>query len=130
MTVAERELAPMWTPGLPVKFASTICWLWGMLLTLSGITVAIALVATDTWPSRPILALIVGAILCYTGYGLRKGHRLAAWTAVVVCGSFALLQLGNMTPAALLGMSSNLAVTIVVLITWPHFQPPSERVGA
>ena len=110
---------------LGINIASTLCWAWGVLLFFSSIAVAIPMLVLRRSLVGPIVILLIAAVLCYAGYGLRKRRRAAAWTAVVTCGLFALLQLGNLTAVAVLGLVCNVAVVTLVLLNWRQFGLPA-----
>jgi len=128
MTLLDQQAVPTPRATLGINVASTLCWVWGALMVLSSVAVAIPMIAMNRSLLVPAILLVLAMVLCYAGYGLRKGRRAAAWTAVVACGLIALMQVGNVTGVAILGLICNVTVVTLVILNWRHFQRPS--VGA
>lgn len=119
---------------MPVLIASTLCYLWGLMLLL----VAVAAVAPAF--SRhgfaiaaalfPLIVLIVAVPYFVTGYFISRRRRLGAWLGVTVAMVTALLQFVmhldimwiSLTPAWII---VDTLLLVVLLTNWRRFdQPP------
>ena len=129
---------PSFTPpprpqGLLV--ASTLCWLWGILMGLSGIAFLIPALGMQVLGGAAIVFglgfCVLGGAYCVAGYLVRQMRLIGGWIAVVIAGLLSLLQLvGGATRAAGVGLIMNLAIVVLVVMNWRHLRPSSRQVGA
>ena len=90
---AEARATP--TPKI-VLVASTVGWLLGIILLLSGAAILIPAIAMKALRPSALLAPAIGLTYCWSGYLLRKQRPLGAQVALVASGLFvALVLLGG-----------------------------------
>ncbi len=62
--------------------ASTLSWIWGILMVVSSLALGIPHLYLGGDLAYPILLLILGMLLCFSGYGLRKKRRVSGIIAL------------------------------------------------
>ena len=115
--------------------ASTLCWLWGVLMAFSGVALLIPAIAMRGIGSGPALFALGFCILaiayCVAGYLVRQLRLIGGWIAVITAGLLSVLQLvGGATRAVGVGLVVNLAIVALVVINWRYLRPFSGQVGA
>lgn len=103
---------------LYLSIASTLAWIWGILMLFSAIAIGIPAISMGNSLGFPILMLVIGGLYCFSGYGLRKKRRIAGVVALVVSGLVLILNIISPARVSLLAILLNLAIIILVLISW------------
>lgn len=103
---------------LYLSIASTLAWIWGILMLFSAIVIGVPAISMGKSLGFPILMLVIGGLYCFSGYGLRKKRRAAGMVALVVSGLVLILNMIFPTRVSLLAILVNLAIIILVLISW------------
>ena len=103
---------------LYLSIASTLAWIWGILTLFSAIAIGVPAISIGKNVGFPILMLVIGGLYCFSGYGLRKKRRLAGTVALVVSGVVLILNIISPARVSLLAILVNLAIIILVLISW------------
>ena len=103
---------------LYLSIASTLAWIWGILMLFSAIAIGIPAISMGNSLGFPILMLVIGGLYCFSGYGLRKKRRIAGVVALVVSGLVLILNIISPARVSLLAILVNLAIIILVLISW------------
>jgi hypothetical protein len=133
-TGQERPSTPPRRPqGLLI--ASTLCWLWGILMALSGVALIIPAVAVRGMASGPAFLalgfLVLAVAYCVAGYHVRKARLIGGWIAVVAAGLMSALQLGfGAMRTAAVGLVVNVAIVALVVWNWRHLRASSGQVSA
>ena len=124
------------SPGRPqaLLIASTLCWVWGILIVLIGISVLIPAIAMRGLSSRSaIFALglcLFGLGYCSAGYLVRKMRLIGGWIALVAAVLFCPAQFVGGTAQAVVGLVVNLAIVVLVMANWRRLRPSQSEVGA
>jgi len=103
---------------LYLSVTSTLAWIWGILTLFSAIAIGVPAISMGKSVGFPILMLAVGGLYSFSGYGVRKKRRLAGVVALVVSGVVLILNMISPARVSLLAISVNLAIIILVLISW------------
>ena len=113
--------------------ASILCWLGGILIGV----LAVWFVISETQRANPMamLALVwlpLAAPYCLAGYFLGKARRTGGWIAVLTAGLVSTAQLLASRGAAILSpaLLGNLAIIVLVVLSWRHLRPSTQHVGA
>jgi drug/metabolite transporter (DMT)-like permease len=118
---------------LPVGLvvASTLAWLWGILLAFTGVALTIATVAHDGVFSSQLafdlLILAAALALCVAGHGLRKREREAGRDAITVGALLVLVPLLVRVQITIIGAVVNLAIVGLTLANWHHLSGARKR---
>ena len=103
---------------LYLSIASTLAWIWGILMLFSAIAIGIPAISMGNSLGFPILMLVIGGLYCFSGYGLRKKRRIAGVVALVVSGLVLILNIISPARVSLLAILVNLPIIILVLTRW------------
>jgi len=95
-----------------------LAWIWGILMLFSAIAIGIPAISMGKSLGFPILMLVIGGLYCFSGYGLRKKRRVARMVALIVAGLILILNIIFPVRMSLLVILVNLAIIILVLISW------------
>lgn len=98
--------------------ASTLAWIWGILMLFTAIAFGIPAISMGATLVGPILMLVTAGLYCFSGYGLRKKRRIAGVVALVVPGLTLIVHVIFPVRISLLAILVNLAIIILVLISW------------
>ncbi len=101
-----------------LSVASTLAWIWGILMLFSAIAIGIPAISMGKSLGFPILMLVIGGLYCFSGYGLRKKRRIAGVVALIVAGLILILNIIFPVRVSPLTILVNLAIIILVLISW------------
>ena len=101
-----------------LSIASTLAWIWGILMLFSAVAIGVPAISMGKSVGFPILMLVIGGLYCFSGYGLRKKRRIAEVVALVVSGLVLILNIISPARVSLLAILVNLAIIILVLISW------------
>lgn len=101
-----------------LSVASTLAWVWGILMLLASIAIGIPAIFMSENPGLLILMLVIGGLYCFSGYGLRKKRRVAGVVALIIAGLILILNIIFPVRVSLLVILVNLAIIILVLISW------------
>lgn len=101
-----------------LSVASTLAWIWGILMLFSAIAIGIPAISMGKSLGFPILMLVIGGLYCFSGYGLRKKRRVAGVVALIIAGLILILNIIFPVRVSLLVILVNLAIIILVLISW------------
>jgi hypothetical protein len=115
--------------------ASTLCWLWGILMALSSVAVLIPAVAVHGLGSGPFLfaalTLLLAAAYIYGGYAIRKQRLAGGWAGAGAAAVMAALQLRTgIATAAGVGLVVNLAILALIVANWRHLRGDAGKVDA
>lgn len=101
-----------------IGVAATICWVWGVVMLLSGFAVGYPALAKHG-NIVPLLAFAAwGIAFGLGGFALRRGRWSARWWVSALCVvSIAALLLVRV-PISLLGVLVNAAVLVLLMISW------------
>jgi len=108
-----------------VLVASTLCWLWGVVVLLSSVALLIPAVAMHGVGSVEVLfpaaMFLVSCAYLFAGYALRRQRRAGGWSG----GSAAVLMVGLLVRSGLPGVTIiaflvNVAIVALVLLNWRH----------
>ncbi len=103
---------------LYLSIASTVAWIWGILTLFGAVAIGVTAISMGKNVAFPILMLAIGGLYCFSGYGLRKKRRIAGVVALIVPGVVLILNMISPTRVSLLAILINLAIIILVLISW------------
>ena len=103
---------------LYLSIASTLAWIWGILTLFSAVAIGVPAISMGKSVGFPILMLVIGGLYCFSGYGLRKKRRIAGAVVLVVSGLVLILNIISPARVSLLAILVNLAIIILVLISW------------
>src|SRR5438874_11433972 len=104
-----------------LRVASTLCWIWGLLILGGGLALLIpALVVPGLLCSIIVAALLLAcaAGYCVAGYYLRKARRAGAGLASCVAVLVSLLQIGAHTRAASVGLVGDVVMVWPLIMDW------------
>lgn len=100
------------------SIASTLLWLWGILIVLIGLAIGIPAFATQG-TSLPILVFGVwGVVICASAYALRKRKWGVRWWATALCVVSTAIMILAQNRLSLLGMAINIGAIALVLFSW------------
>jgi hypothetical protein len=98
-----------------IRTASTLAWLWGVLLLLISSAILMPLIIQEQNFTIPLLLLTLGIAQCLSGYLLRKQLWYSGWVALVtsLLSIFTVLQIR--AAISILGLALSIFVIILVL---------------
>ncbi len=103
---------------LYLSIASTLAWIWGILTLFSAVAIGIPAISMGKSVGFPLLMLAIGGLYCFGGYWLRKKRRIAGVVALIVPGIVLILNIISPARVSLLAILVNLAIIILVLVSW------------
>ena len=105
---------------IALSVASTLSWLWGILLILMMVAVLIPTVMSGEIPVAAVVLTGVAIGFCVAGYGLRKQRLYGAWSALAAAAVWLSAQvLGGAGLASIQGVVVG-AIVLLVLSHWKH----------
>jgi uncharacterized membrane protein (DUF2068 family) len=126
-------------PPTGVLVASTLCWIWGILCTLTAVALGIPAIAEPTLRMGLIVAavfLICGVIYCVAGFLIRRRNPVGGWIAIISAGVLSALELlalattGPRNLGALATFGINITIVLVLIFNWRSLRVDSPQVGA
>lgn len=107
--------------------ASTLCWVWGILIGFSGVALVIPAVAGRDMGAGPVFLAVmflpVAAAYCAAGYLVRKARLVGGWIAACTAGLMsALLFLGGIRGTQSVGLAINLVIIVLVVSNRKHLR--------
>ena len=144
------DLPPL-TPGataipartsVPLFVASTLCWIWAVLLCLVAIALGIPFISMGMYQALilPIIFLMLSAFYVVAGVGIRRRKKWGAIVGIAVAALYAALAalgllVGLAAPEAqrgttttqtlltgLLGLGVNAAIIVLGLVRWRELE--------
>jgi len=126
----------------PLLVASTLCWIWGVLLFLVTLALGIPFIAMGMYQALilPIILLMLCGFYITAGVAVRRRKKWGAVVAVAVAALYAALTgiglLVNLSsPAAaeagntrqtlltgVLGLGLNTAIIVLVIVRWKELE--------
>ena len=104
-----------------LKIASTLSWLWGILLLVSSVALGIPMASQGGPLVLPVLLVVLAILFCVAGHGVRKQRLYASWLAVVSSIASSILLLLLRFSISPVGILIGLVVTILVIKNWKSF---------
>src|SRR5262245_46484498 len=128
-------------PPTGVLVASTLCWIWGVICSLSALALGMPSIADPKLRVglvivTAIVFLVCGVLYCVAGFLIRRRNPVGGWIAIISAGFLATLELtalatsGPRNLGAVAGFAINLAIVLVLIFNWPLLRIPNPRVGA
>ena len=122
-------------PSTGLLIASTLCWLWGVIVGFSGVALLIPAMAVRGMGGGPLMFGVAVCVLavayCVAGYMLRRARLVGGWIAIVAASLLSMLQLLTTGARALsIGLLVNVALITLVVINWRYLRAPRSHVGA
>ncbi len=129
--------------SVPLRVASTLCWIWGVLLFLVAVAVAAAFAAFTMYVALfvALVFLILSAFYITAGVAIRRRKKWGAIVGIAVAAVYAALAglgmvAGLASPAAaengntpmqtlltgLLGLGLNSAIIVLVIVRWRELE--------
>jgi hypothetical protein len=127
--------------SVPLLVASTLCWIWGILLFFAALATGIAFLAIGLYMALlvPVILLILVAFYVTAGIGIRRRKKWGAIVGVVIAALYvALAMLGLATTAAapqaaqggslqqlvsgVLGLVVNASIIILLIVRWRELE--------
>jgi len=129
--------------SVPLRVASTLCWIWGILLFLGAlaVTVAVAVIGMSVAVLVGAILLILSGFYITAGVAIRRRKRWGGIVGIAVAAVYAALAgLGMVaslaSPAAaengttatqtlltgLLGLGLNSAIIVLVIVRWRELE--------
>jgi len=126
----------------PLLVASTLCWIWAILLFLAALALGVPFITMKMYQALiiPIIFLMLTAFYAVAGVGIRRRKKWGAIVGIAVAALYAALAaLGLLvslaSPAAqrgtsstqtvvtgLLGLVVNAAIIVLALIRWRELE--------
>jgi hypothetical protein len=101
-----------------ITIASTMCWVWGLLLLLIGLAIGFPAIAMKGNISILLFFAIWGGAYCVAGFALpRRKWSVRWWLSILSFLSAAILLLMQVT-VSLFGVLLNIAVVGLVMMSW------------
>ena len=137
MSTPVQPLTPT-RPPTGILVASTLCWIWGIICTLSALALGIPAAAEPTLRVGMIVAIIFllcGIVYCLAGFLIRRRSVVGGWIAIISAGLLSALELlglasGTRNLGAAAGLGINIAIVAVLLLNWRSLRVTDSQVGA
>jgi len=137
MSTPEQPLTAT-RPPTGILVASTLCWIWGILCTLSAVALGIPAVAEPTLRAGIVVAIVLllcGVVYCFAGFLIRRRSVVGGWIAIISAGLLSTLELlglasGTRNLGAAAGLGINIAIVTVLLLNWRSLRVTDTHVGA
>ena len=116
-----------------ITAASTIFWVWGVLLVISGIAIGYPAFATEGAVGPIFIMVAWGIAYCVGGFALRRRQWGVRWWASALCAISVLVLLFVQVKMSLLGIALNIAALVLIAGSWralvlaPAPNPQFER---
>ena len=128
--------------SVPLLVASTLCWIWAVLLFLVAIALGIPFISMGMYQALilPIIFLMLSAFYVVAGVGIRRRKKWGAIVGIAVAALYAALAalgllVGLAAPEAqrgttttqtlltgLLGLGANAAIIVLGLVRWRELE--------
>jgi len=128
--------------SVPLLVASTLCWIWAVLLFLVAIALGIPFISMGMYQALilPIIFLMLSAFYVVAGVGIRRRKKWGAIVGIAVAALYAALaalgllvglaapesQRGTTTTqtllTGLLGLGVNAAIIVLGLVRWRELE--------
>ena len=122
-------------PSTGLLIASTLCWLWGVLVGVSGVGLLnswyeVRKMGNGLLPFA-VASCVLAVAYCVAGYMLRRARLAGGWIAIVAASLLSMLQLFTTgTGAVSIGLLVNVAIITLVVINWRYLRASRSHVGA
>ncbi len=129
--------------SVPLRVASTLCWIWGLLLLFLAVAVATAFAVLTMYVAVfvALIFLILAAFYITAGVAIRRRKKWGGIVGIAVAAVYAALAglgmvAGLASPAAaesgnsatqtlltgLLGLGLNSAIIVLVIVRWRELE--------
>lgn len=109
-----------------LSIASTLCWLWGVVLLVVGLyQIVRATAGPRSWTGPSLYAgvlLLLGGMYVYGGYALRKQRQAGGWVSGAAAVLMSTLPLHEPAMQSPWGIVMNLAILGLILANWRHLR--------
>ncbi len=126
----------------PLLVASTLCWIWGVLLFLAALALGVPFIKMGMYQALiiPIIFLMLTAFYITAGVGIRRRKKWGAIVGIAVAALYAALAalgllVGLTSPAAqtgttttqtlltaLLGLGVNIGIIVLAIVRWRELE--------
>jgi hypothetical protein len=100
------------------SIASSLLWLWGILVLLIGVSLGYPAFATHGATLPLIMFGIWGVVVCVAAFAMRKRRWGVRWWSTALCVISAVLIMLPLNKFSLFGAAINVGALVLVLLSW------------